>query len=98
MLHCISHVGIFTVRVGMLCVHMSCWHFVCAVSMLCLHDDILCLHDDILCLHDGILCMSIGMLCMNIGMLCMNIDMLWVRNTEVSVIGIRYTSGRRGNV
>ena len=27
MLHCILHVGIFTVRVGMLCVHMSCWHF-----------------------------------------------------------------------
>ena len=47
-----------TVRVGMLCVHMSCWHFVRAVSMLCLHD--------ILCLHDGILCMNIGMLCMNI--------------------------------
>ena len=57
MLHCISHVGIFTVRVGMLCVHMSCWHFVHAVSMLCLHD--------ILCLHDGMLCMNIGMLCMN---------------------------------
>ena len=55
MLHCISHVGIFTVRVGMLCVHMSCWHFVRAVSMLCL--------------HDGILCMNIGMLCMNIGIL-----------------------------
>ena len=62
MLHCISHVGIFTVRVGMLCVHMSCWHFVRAVSMLCLHDDILCLHD--------------GILCMNIGMLCMNIDIV----------------------
>ena len=69
MLHCISHVGIFTVRVGMLCVHMSCWHFVHAVSMLCLHDDILCL-------HDGMLCMNIGMLCMNIGMLCMNIDIV----------------------
>ena len=45
-----------------LCVHMSCWHFVRAVSMLCLHDDILCLHD--------------GILCMNIGMLCMNIDIV----------------------
>ena len=40
-----------TVRVGMLCVHMSCWHFVRAVSMLCLHDDILCLHDGILCMN-----------------------------------------------
>ena len=79
MLHCISHVGIFTVRVGMLCVHMSCWHFVHAVSMLCLHDDILCL-------HDGMLCMNIGMLCMNIGMLCMNIDMLCMHVGIVSSI------------
>ena len=57
-----SMLVLFTVRVGMLCVHMSCWHFVHAVSMLCLHDDILCLHD--------------GMLCMNIGMLCMNTDIV----------------------
>ena len=54
MLHCISHVGIFTVRVGMLCVHMSCWHFVHAVSMLCLHYDILCMHVDIGHVHADI--------------------------------------------
>ena len=30
--------------------------------------------------------------------ICENITALRVRNTEVSLIGIRYTSGRRGNV
>ena len=34
---------------------LETWHFVHAVSMLCLHDDILCMHDDILCMHVGIL-------------------------------------------
>ena len=64
MLHCISHVGIFMHGAcwHVVCAYMSCWHFVRAVSMLCLHDDILCLHD--------------GILCMNIGMLCMNIDIV----------------------
>ena len=82
MLHCISHVGIFTVRVGMLCVHISCWHFVHAVSMLCLHDDILCLHDGMLWMNIGMLCMNIGTLCMNIGTLCMNIGTLCM-NTDI---------------
>ena len=34
---------------------LETWHFVHAVSILCLHDDILCMHDDILCMHVGIL-------------------------------------------
>ena len=76
MLHCISHVGIFTVRVGMLCVHMSCWHFVHAVSMLCMNIGMLCMNIGMLCMNICMLCMNIGMLCMNIGMLCMNTDIV----------------------
>ena len=36
------------------CIYMSCWDFVHAVSMLCLYD--------ILRMHDGIMCMDVGIL------------------------------------